>query len=689
MADDNIALIEFGAKIDRLIDGVNQIQSHIGGLKQHVEQIGEGFKKIAEIAGIAFSVEGIKRFIESMAELGLETERTMSMLGLSAQAVVDIGGVAKLTGTSMDGLALSLERMSLNIQRSTRDVFNPVAQGMKVLNLNAKELIGIPADQYLDKLRDAVSGLAPSLNLTNALMAVGGRGVAQMLPLLTQTREKYDEWKLAVTAARAGLADAVPGMAETHAKMSLLELSTQSLGAAMFTVFKPAIDGVVKSLTDFVQWLRDSATEGGALNGLMLTLNFSGKLVATTFTVVLGTIRGLGEAAVAVFRLASGEIEDFERNAALSAKNLEDIARQTKDNIAAIWAARIEVHPDAAKPQAGAIDEQMRLRIEMAVKESEHRINIAASTVDRIKVIDDLGVAVFGMSELAKTQHVAAESAKRDAITVAELQKQAALWPQGSKERLDAEIKLSEGITKIQIDQLKQSADILKERKKQFDDILMTPMLNSWDSHLRGLITGTEKFKAAWKLILGDMIIEWIKMLEKKAAAWASAVFVEVVATEGGEKAKTAAASEGMLARSAIAFAGALKSIGASIAEVFAKLTAWFATFMGPAAPAAAAGVAAGVSALAIGMIPAAASGAWEVKPGLFQLHAGEMVMPAGAAQAFRSMAETGSPGGGGGANVTFNISAWDGRDVHRAIPGLARLLKQHLSDNPSDRPRY
>jgi len=153
-----------------------------------------------------------------MAELGLQTERTMAQLGLSAEKAIELSGAAKLTGMSAEGLTTSIERLSLNIQKSTRDSFNPAAIGLKSLGLSANQLIGLRADQYFEKLADAVSKFNPSLNLTNTLMAVGGRGVAQMLPSLIQGSAHWRELQEQVKQASVGLAAAIPGMAETHEK---------------------------------------------------------------------------------------------------------------------------------------------------------------------------------------------------------------------------------------------------------------------------------------------------------------------------------------------------------------------------------------------------------------------------------------------------------------------------------------
>ena len=142
MADQ--VIVEFGAKIDELVSGVDEIKKKIETINTSSESLAAGFGRLKDVITEAFSVAAIIAFIDKMAELGLQTERTMATLGMSAEEVGTLRGLAAVTGTSFEGLAISLERFALNVQRSTRDAVNPQAEALRVLGLRAKDLIGIP-----------------------------------------------------------------------------------------------------------------------------------------------------------------------------------------------------------------------------------------------------------------------------------------------------------------------------------------------------------------------------------------------------------------------------------------------------------------------------------------------------------------------------------------------------------------
>jgi hypothetical protein len=239
--------IRFGAQTKELTAAIENIKSQLEGLREFATGMTE---KLSEL----FAAEKLVEFTKSMGELGEQTERLALTLGVSTESVGELSGLAKLTGTNVESLAMSLERMSLNVQRAASDAFSPAAEAMRVLHLNAKDLIGLPADKYFEKLADAVSKFNPSLKLTNALQELGGRGVAQLVPTLIQGSEAYKHFGQAIADTGSKLSEAATkGMVETQHGLVLLGSSIQGAGTAVFDAFKPAIDGVVRSLIDLAQ----------------------------------------------------------------------------------------------------------------------------------------------------------------------------------------------------------------------------------------------------------------------------------------------------------------------------------------------------------------------------------------------------------------------------------------------------
>ena len=131
MADDSDVNVRFGSAVEGLLAGANQVKASIDSIKENVASLNESFVRLAEVAGISLSIAGIKSFIESMAELGEKTVAKADELGVPAEKVGELSGIAKLTGTSIDVLAHSFERMTLMVQRSASSAFSPAAEAVR------------------------------------------------------------------------------------------------------------------------------------------------------------------------------------------------------------------------------------------------------------------------------------------------------------------------------------------------------------------------------------------------------------------------------------------------------------------------------------------------------------------------------------------------------------------------------
>src|ERR1700684_1798082 len=104
--------VRFGAQLDDLIDGVKQAKTSIESIGDSTDKITEGFKTLAEVAGVSISIEGFKSFVQSMADLGSHTQDSMARLGQSAEQITTLQGVASVAGISFEGLQRSIEKAS-------------------------------------------------------------------------------------------------------------------------------------------------------------------------------------------------------------------------------------------------------------------------------------------------------------------------------------------------------------------------------------------------------------------------------------------------------------------------------------------------------------------------------------------------------------------------------------------------
>lgn len=182
--------------------------------------------------------------------------------------------------------------------------------------------------------------------------------------------------------------------------------------------------------------------------------------------------------------------------------------------------------------------------------------------------------------------------------------------------------------------------------------------------------------------IIAGILGRWLGLETAKTSATAgqtaARTATETVADATGAAARAASAVAEVGANAAVAASGAYAAIAAI-------------PYVGPMmAPGAAATAYAGAAAWGASIaIPSFAVGAWSL-PGdmIAQVHKGEMIVPAFAAEQVRNGGSVGGAGGGGDLHVHLNaIDTQSGAAFIAAqMPYLARRLKAHLSNNPSDR---
>ncbi len=620
LSDNTPVLIEFGAKIDKLVEATESVEARLQHLSSSADSLGSGFKHLGELIVAAFSIERIAAFVESMANLGEQTEITAVKLGTTVEHVNLLSGLAKMTGTSVEGLALSIERMSLNIQRSTRDAFDPAAQGLRVLGLRAKDLIGLPTDQYFDKLREAVSRFNPSLNLTNAIMAVGGRGIAQLIPMLKLGGEAYENMKKQIVAAQSGLAAAIPGMADTHTKLDLLSLSVQSLGARIFSVLKPAIDLVVTSLTNWIQKLDYKTiqefskavieTLGNALVGLIgIFYEWGGvldeiynKLKRLLLGAAIGGAVGIlgGGAGVLIGALGGAGIAAawnmfISQNETGAEKAKEAIAKQQTDLVNRVRAMMKAISAAIAggagahgatggdKSDAAAINAGARNAIEAQRARYQAEIALIQESLAQKKLLYDLDATLWRTTDDRKFASTMEAMRQEFALEQEKLRKIRDLWPAHSKEWEAEQLRMTQAVAKYSTEMVRLNAESLKSMASKFSDVF-DQIQTSFNSNLRGLLSGTTTWAQTFKAILGDLVIYFIQAVEKMVFKWIAGQLAEVTATQSAEGLKASAAVAGAAAALPEKIASFTSAIMASSARTFAGIFAFLAPFRGPAA---------------------------------------------------------------------------------------------------------
>lgn len=632
----NRVQVEFGASTGELKSAVDDVNSSLDSIKGHIEGLTEGFKSLGEIVGVALSFEGLKAGFESLAAFADQIQNAQAKMGGSLESMTDLSGIAAMTGISFQSLTQDVASASLQVQKSTSDAYGPATQGLKALGLSAKELSGLPTDQWFAKVSDAVSRFNPSMTLTSNVQQAFGHGFAQLMPLLIQGSEHFEELKEAVNKAQQGLASALPGISETEEKLTLLGLRSRAFAAQVFSTLKPAIDAAIDAFSNLtgsikVDDIRDVANK--IANSLIdIAANVASFLARTGVSIDqfkqkyagirLGfdvTIDGPAEKAIEWMARISGNYDRLkdrlskpltftvgEADSGAGISNLEEqlkaideAAKRAHDAINGVvpvsgtWQAlgqdmtRLNSEVLAAaegftKLNAAAANNSARNAVQALMARIDEEVSAEQAKFARVKQIftDEANAYKITQQQKALYTETALEQMYR-AEMLAESQK-LDLWARGSKE-YEAVLKQMAKLTQTYQKEMLQVVDASQKEQLQTITANLQMVTGAFNSQLRGLLAGTTSWASAMKNIAADMFMKMIELGEKWAVDHLAILIrdsllqrtqaaTDVVTHASAEAAKTEATVTGAAARASAETAGNAAGIATQIANAITSI---------------------------------------------------------------------------------------------------------------------
>lgn len=709
MADD--VNVQFGAEVQAALAGINQLASSIVGLANPFNSVISKAQEAAIAVAAAFAVHEVINFVKEMGKLGEETERTAAKLGLTTEEVGKFNAIAAITGGDAGGMTQVLARLQLSLSK-VQDAGSPAGAALEALGLKAKDLLAMPMSQQMDAIANAISRYGDGANKTAIAQALLGRAGAEMIPVLNKGAEGFAE--IEETARRAGTimsAETVSAFAATDDKIDELRLSFQGLGISIFSHIKPAVDGLVSIFTNLVQQMTGSINEGGVLSGILDTLVVAIQGVIIALAIVIAFIQTLWEVAkTVVFAVAelfvtlgkviyraitgdfSGAKEAFSEfgaqmaaRAGVMAHSMEDIIKRAMGTIKTTlggggggeWQGPKQpapglniINPNVAKAAQSAIDAE---------------IAVLKQGFEQKKLLIDTDYKLHLISEEQKIALIRQATEEEYQAELVLMKKKLGIRGLDVAARQGVLNQISVMEAKHRTDMLKLDQESVLARAKAFEKLADT-VKSAWDSQLRGLLTGQTTWAQAFKNIMLDLTIEFIKWCEKQVIEWGIAQMAKTAATQTGVAAQAAAEVAGTATTLPMRIAKFTSDITADAALVFSGIFANLAPLMGPlAAGPAGAGSASVLASMAA--VPKFEQGAWRIPRVMGAiLHPGERVLNAKEAAESR-----GEIAGGGGGNIHIHAidAAGVAAFVQRNAGALAAAVASHQKRNPSSRGKW
>ena len=704
MADNDLN-VKFGASTGEAVAGIDQVKSALAGFSSPIQSAVSDFATLGKAIAGAFVVDKIAAFVGKYADMGEQIERTSAILGISTASVQQLGYIAQMTGGSATGMAMAIERLQLNLQRAQTPT-SQQALALQAIGLSAKELLGVPIDEQMNRIADAVAKFGDGGNKTAIVMALLGRTGAQMIPVLDQGRAGLDAMRQSAENAGAVMSgQTVTALATLDRATVGLTAAVSGLAGTLTGELAPSLSNEESEITSLIGWVNtaiqthtlwDQIT--GALASkfaiLKQQLANTGVIIKDIFTGNWGAIAAdtaVGTDKVLAILRAGWQKETDDATAAMAKLKTilaagEGATKPQAPALGSTDAIKSTVEQYQALAQAAdkaystmktlADDAFAQTSEKLKAEAAEHKITYGQETAGLLSALDTRSSAetdALGKRYTAEYQALSGEMAQYaqgSAQWQAALDKRTQAYQDYEDELSKLDAKTSLDRQKIEDDAVKQS---VKNYQTEWTDALKT-VESSFNSQLRGLLAGTTTWQEAWRKMLGDMIIKFIEMCETMVVKWAAVQLAETTASVTGASTR-AAADSAASSTSALAMIGnALKAITVDAGQAFGGVFAFLAPTMGPAA----AGPAAAASATVLGAATSLDVGTnYVTRGGLALIHSGEEIKPAQTSGPYN-----GAGNRGGDIHTHFNFNS-DAKSFQQALTDngshLMRVLQQQI----------
>ena len=315
--------------------------------------------KFAALGGAAI-VAGINALAFAVRAAAVETDNLARKLGVTTEKVEALRLVASETGTTIDTLQNSYDRLA-EVLVQAQSGTGEAAEGFAALGLSAKELIGLPVEDAAAKIIQRYKDLGRTTEGNAALQAILGDSFRENIDAFEKVaggaQEATDRIRNYGAVASATL---VQEGRDQQTALNNLGLAFKGLGFQLAELAGPALTNAIQNFADFINSVRQSGIAAKFVNFVFASL----KLLLIDFGTLLG---GVGAALVALFT------GDFKGAATIAKLAIQDAA-----DAWANFGKRSQEAGDASLAAANAAEEA-------AKKEAAARKAAAQAEVERAK----------------------------------------------------------------------------------------------------------------------------------------------------------------------------------------------------------------------------------------------------------------------------------------------------------------
>lgn len=173
--------------IKKVADEIQKAVKAADDLKESNKKSGESMsslgttaKSVGALLAGAFTIGAVASFAKEVIDLGGEISDTASRLQISTDAVQELKYAADQTGTTLDNVTSSIEKMAQNLVKGEASTVNAVNR----LGLSLDDLLKMSPDDAFTAIADAVGEIHDPMQQTVLATQLLGKSAAEALPAM-------------------------------------------------------------------------------------------------------------------------------------------------------------------------------------------------------------------------------------------------------------------------------------------------------------------------------------------------------------------------------------------------------------------------------------------------------------------------------------------------------------------------
>lgn len=328
------ALAPVNEQIKKLREGVEAFTGPI------VETIGQ-LKKLGEAFLVFEALDKVEAFIEKLEDMATSALKLSAVLGTSIEKVSEFQGVLiAVGGNAASGTVRTMQHLQRMMSEAMADPASHAAQAFKNLGISLTDVKakGNDFNGMMEIMRGAFQSHQQGANMTANFYAILGRSFDTLVPVLRLTNEEFGKSQANFKKTESNIGPFAERLFTSGEKLRTFEQALTGVSLQVYSIFQPAMDGIIERLTDLTEYVQRAAVALGVfvatnadLRDLAHTFDLFGESAARFAKVIDDLIPALK---VPEWLKFNGVLADLNRTLEATAKEFSGVTAAIESTVA-------------------------------------------------------------------------------------------------------------------------------------------------------------------------------------------------------------------------------------------------------------------------------------------------------------------------------------------------------------------